>query len=153
MSWAARLTMRLQMSTPEQRAAWRKYREAKKARSLANKRCTSCHKRHPAKGRKMCGYCAKGARLRIAAKLENARKRGRCRKCKTKTASGTTCATCASALLSYGQARRAQAKIDGRCVSCLHNAPAHGLVSCRACIERISAGNKARKLARKEATK
>jgi len=138
------------MSTLEQRAAWRKYRELQKARSLANKRCTSCHKRHPAKGRKMCGYCAKGARLRIAAKLVKARKQGLCRKCKTKIACGTTCATCADALLSYGQARREQAKIDGRCVSCLHNSHAPGLVSCRACIERISAGNKARKLARKE---
>ena len=67
-------------------------------------------------------------------------------KCKTKTATGTTCATCADALLSYGQARREQAKIDGRCVSCLHNSHAPGLVSC----ERISAGNKARKLTRKE---
>ena len=153
MSWAARLTMRWPMSTPEQRAEWRKYREVQKARSLANKRCTACHKRHPAKGRKMCGYCAKGARLRIAAKLENARKQGLCRKCKTTPATGTTCATCAAALLSYGQARREQAKIDGRCVSCLHNAPAPGLVSCRACIERISAWNKARRLARKERSK
>jgi hypothetical protein len=138
------------MSTPEQRAAWCKYREVQKARSLANNRCIACHKRHPAKGRKMCGYCAKGARLRIAAKLVNARKQGLCRKCKTQNANGTTCATCAAELLSYGQKRRAQAKIDGRCVSCFHNSPAPGLVSCRECIERISAGNTARRLARKE---
>lgn len=153
MSWAARLTMRLQMSTPEQRAAWCKYREVQKARSLANKRCTGCHKRHPAKGRKMCGYCARRARLRNAAKRAKASKAGLCIRCVAAPAIGVFCGPCLTKHNSYGQSRRAQAKIDGRCVSCLHNAPAPGLVSCRACIERISAGSKARRLARKERSK
>ena len=141
------------MSTPKQRAEWSAYRQLQKERAIAAERCTRCHKRHPEPGRRMCSLCAADARLRNEAKRSKAAAAGLCIRCVSAPAIGVFCKPCLTKHNYYGQARRERAKIDGVCVSCFHNSPAPGLFSCRACIERISAGNKARKLARKERSK
>ncbi len=142
------------MATTEQRAAWKRYRDAQKERAQARGRCTRCRKARPTEGKRTCEPCRIRFRVEMKERKQNASADGMCRKCEQVRVTDTArCTSCAASCYKYDRNRRKMARAAGLCGGCCKRPAADGLLSCRVCIDRGAANSKARKLARKEATK
>ena len=142
------------MATDEQRAAWKCYRDAQKERAQARGRCTRCKKARPTEGKRVCDMCRIRFRIEMKERKHAARADGMCRKCEQVRVTDTArCTSCAASCYKYDRNRRKMARASGLCGGCCKRPAADGLLSCRVCIDRGAANNKARKLARKETTK
>ena len=142
------------MATTEQRAAWKRYRDAQRERAQARGRCTRCKKQRPTEGKRTCEPCRIRFRVEMKERKQTARADGMCRRCEQVRVTDTArCTLCAASCYKYDRNRRKMARAAGLCGGCCKRKADEGLSSCRVCIDRGVANTKARKLARKETTK
>ena len=142
------------MATAEQRAEWKRYRDAQRERAQAGGKCTRCKKARATEGKRTCEPCRIRFRVEMKERKQTARSDGMCSKCEqVRVTDSVRCTSCAASCYKYDRARRERARQDGTCGKCFMRPAADGLLSCRICIDTTAANNKARKLARKETTK
>jgi len=141
------------MASAEQRAEWKKYRAKQLAWALERGKCTRCKKARATDGRRTCEPCRIRFRAEMKERKVAARADGMCLRCEQVRVTDTVrCTSCAAACYTYDRNRRKMARAAGLCGGCCKRPAADGLLSCRVCIDRGAANNKARKLARKETT-
>ena len=141
------------MASAEKRAEWKKYRAKQLAWALERAKCTRCKKARATEGKRTCEPCRIRFRVEMKERKQNARADGMCRRCEQVRVTNTAhCTSCAASCYKYDRARRERARQEGQCGKCFMRPAADGLLSCRVCIDRGAANNKARKLARKETT-
>jgi hypothetical protein len=141
-------------ATAEKRAEWKKYRAKQRVWELERGKCSRCKKARATEGKRTCEPCRIRFRAEMKERKAAARADGMCLRCEQVRVTDTVrCTSCAAACYKYDRARRERARQDGTCGKCFKRPAADGLLSCRVCIDRGAANNKARKLARKETTK
>ena len=142
------------MASDEKRAAWKKYRAKQRAWALERGKCSRCKKARATEGKRTCEPCRIRFRVEMKERKQTARAEGMCRRCEQVRVTDTArCTSCAASCYKYDRNRRKMARAAGLCGGCCKRPAADGLLSCRVCIDRGAANNKARKLARKETTK